>query len=136
MIRALGIDFGQRRIGLAIGISEPRVISPRKPIAASGTLSKDAITIATLAQSEEINVVVMGIPNHEDSRRAVIHHRLADLIAECGVRVARVDESLTTVMATERLAELGLKSAGRKKVIDSQAASIILERFFDGDEIH
>lgn len=99
-MRALGIDFGRRRIGLAVGESSPRACRARPVLAASGSLGRDAEAIAALAAREEVDLVVVGIPEgSEDDRQASICRRLADEIRARGLEVHLVDESLTSVEA-------------------------------------
>jgi len=133
-MRVLGIDFGRVRIGIAVGETSAKVVSLRKPIQASGTLRKDADAIIATARAEEAEQLVMGIPlGVEGSKHADICVRVAQLLRDSGWTVHEVDESLTSVQSNTELYEMGLKAAQRKKEVDSYAASLILERYMDGD---
>ena len=61
-MRVLGIDFGGKRIGVAIGETEHNVASPRPQIEATGTLRLDAVNIVSIAKKEEAAKVVIGTP--------------------------------------------------------------------------
>lgn len=127
-MRALGVDFGQARIGIAVGVDG--IASPRPNLTASGSLAKDAQAIQAIAAREEVEVVVVGIPGMEDGKQARICGMLADRIEELGVDVVRIDESLSSVEANALIDEHDLRYSLRKKAVDGLAACLILERFF------
>ena len=127
-MRALGVDFGQTRIGIAVGVDG--IASPRPNLTASGTLAKDAQAIKALAVKEEVEVVVVGIPGAQEGKQARICGMLADRIEELGMHVVRVDESLSSVEANAMIDQQDLKYSQRKKAVDGMAACLILERFF------
>ena len=129
--RVLGVDFGSKRIGLATGLPEHGLATPRTPIEASGTLRVDAAAIARIARNEEAEAVILGIPeNEEDDRMARVCRKLGEEIRSLGLPVIEVDESLTSVEATELMTAMGLKGAEQRKKRDSEAAARILERYF------
>ncbi len=131
-MRLVGIDFGFKRIGVAIAESEVGIVTPRPSMPASGTLKIDATTISNLAKREEADAVVLGLPveeSGEEGRMARICRTLADHIQGNGTTVFLVDESLTSVQAEAFLREDGLKASQRRKLKDGEAAAIILERY-------
>lgn len=133
-MRLLGVDFGFKRIGLAVAETDVRIASPRPGMAASGTLRKDAETICRFAKSEEAQEVVLGYPlgdEGEAGRMARIARTLAGHLEQLGCRVHLVDESLTSVQAESTMAEAGMKASDRRKRRDSEAACLILERFME-----
>lgn len=130
-MRVIGVDFGSKRIGLAVG--EAGVASPRPALAASGTLAKDAAVIADLARREGATRVVVGLPKLDDGSDgtlAGICRKLALAIEATGLTVDLVDESLTTAEAWSHLDAAGLKVAQVRARIDSAAACLLLERWF------
>lgn len=135
-MRVVGIDFGSKRIGIAVGESEHRISSARKPIEASGTLKKDAEAISRLGKEELADRLVLGIPvNPEgDDRMARVCGKLAEQLRELGWVVDTVDEAFTSVAAESDLAEMGWKASERKKLRDGEAAIRILERYWHGEE--
>jgi putative Holliday junction resolvase len=131
-MRLVGIDFGFKRIGVAVAESDPGIVTPRPPMAASGTLKTDAGAIAKLAKTEEADAVVLGLPvegSGEEGKMARICRTLAGHIEEHGVKVHLVDETLSSVQAEATLRADGLKASQRRKLRDGEAASVILERF-------
>lgn len=126
------MDFGFKRIGLAVAETEPEIITARPPIAASGTLAVDARKLVEMARREEVDEIVVGLPIEEDGeegRMARICRTLAGHIRESGIRVALVDETLTSVEAERNLkANEGMKGSQIRKLKDGEAARLILER--------
>jgi putative Holliday junction resolvase len=133
-MRLLGVDFGSKRIGLAVAESSPRALSLRPTLTPAGALKKDAVQIAELAKKEQVDLIVIGLPENaggEDQRMARVCTMLADHVRSLGLRVELIDESLTSVGAEEHLKDLGLKVSERRKVRDAEAAARILERYLD-----
>ena len=133
-MRVLGIDFGGKRIGVAVGETEHKVASPRPQIEATGTLRLDAINIFALAKKEEAAKVVIGTPvvGTEETKMSRICRMLGAEIEKLGGTVDYVDESLTSVLAEEALRTQQWTAATVKKHLDSEAACQILERYFGG----
>ncbi len=130
-MRLLGVDLGRRQIGIAIGISPDGPATPRPPIMATGVLAKDANLVSDLARKEEVQRVILGIPLHTEEKRAEITRRFQQLLIDQGLEVALVDESYTSKDAVLELQ--GMTRAERERWIDSFAACLILERYFEGE---
>lgn len=136
-MRLLGVDWGTKRIGIAVGESDHKVVSLRNPIDPTGTLKKDAINLVQLAKNEQAQAIVLGLPLEPggiEGRMAKIARMLAKEIEQAGMRVELVDETLTSVQAESEMAAQGLKASRRKKLKDGEAACLILERFLHGKE--
>ena len=133
-MRALGVDFGGKRIGIAVAEVEARVASPRAAISASGALRRDAALISEICKKEQAEIIVVGEPlgtEGEPTKMSKICRKLGDEIAQLGHEVRFVDESMTSVGATADLRLQDWTAAQRRRHIDSEAACRILERFFD-----
>lgn len=131
-MRALGIDFGGKRIGIAVGESEHGVTSPRPTLDATGTLRLDAANILQLMKKDEATLAVIGLPlvEGEESKMSRICRMLGAEIEKLGAKVDYVDESLTSSSAETNLKEHDWTAATRKKHLDGEAACQILERYF------
>ncbi|MBS1706559.1 MAG: Holliday junction resolvase RuvX [Armatimonadetes bacterium] len=130
-MRVLGIDFGAARIGVAVGVTEASIATPRPTISATGTLARDIDAIVKVAKDEEVELVVVGVPyGTEDSKQERICKRVAEDLRQRGWSVATIDESLTSIEAQTRLTEAGLTGAQRKRHRDGEAACLILQRYF------
>ncbi len=140
--RALGIDLGERRIGVAVCDAGGRVATPLTVIERSGGHARDHRRIAELAAEYEAEVVVVGLPRSLDgsigpaARGA--QQEAQRLEAVVGVPVLTHDERLTTVEAEKSLAEAGLSGKARRRRVDMVAATVILQGWLDasGPERH
>jgi len=127
------VDFGSKRIGLAVGESGFGVASPRPSLPASGTLAADARAICAEAERQGAEAIVVGLPLAEDgsdTRMARVCRQLADRLRELGWNVHLADERLTSVEAERAMRGAGLKGAETRRRKDGEAAARILERFF------
>lgn len=124
------MDFGSKRIGIAVGESGFGIVSPRPVLTAAGALAKDAAAIALLAKKEQVEQIVVGVPvNPEDTRMEKICGRLADDIRALGWTVDTVDETMTSVQAEAFMGDL--KGSQVRKRKDGEAACQIVERYFN-----
>lgn len=132
-MRALAVDFGGKRIGIATGTTDHKIASPRLNIQASGTLAKDAEQITNLAKSEEVELIIVGLPlDHEgETKMSKICRMLGTCIEQTGFEVRYIDESFTSMQSERDMQEAGLKGSERRKMSDGEAACRILERFFE-----
>jgi putative Holliday junction resolvase len=127
---ALGIDFGERRIGVALSDPERRLAVPWGVV--ERTSDRSAIgELAELARSEGATVLVAGEPRGLDgapgtaARRA---RRFAERLARAAdLPLVLVDEALTSVEAARRLRESG----GDRSRLDAVAAQILLQEALD-----
>ncbi len=130
-MRVLGVDFGSKKIGIAIGGDDPMIVTAQLNLTPSGTLKVDAVALSGLAKKWEADAIVLGIPvNAEDPKMQRICGMLAEQIRETGMRVFEVDESGSSNEADEVWRKEGEKIAARKRLRDGEAARIIVERFF------
>lgn len=130
--RLLALDFGTRRIGVAV--SDELQLSVRPLPALERTSWKRTVrAIAELRQSFDVQTVVFGLPlslDGSDGEAAREARRLArNLSLTLGVPVLLQDERLSSRAAEEHLRELGLDGEAIKQRVDSEAAAIILRDF-------
>lgn len=134
-MRALGIDLGTKRIGVALSDSEGRMATPYEVVARSGDRARDHRRIAALAAEAEAELLVVGLPLSLDgSVGPAAKAALAEadeLAVATGLPAEMWDERLTTVSADRDLLALDLKAPARRKVVDKVAASIMLQAWLD-----
>jgi putative Holliday junction resolvase len=133
-MRLVGVDFGQKRIGIAVGEREYQICSPRPLLSASGKLQTDAENIKKIVQKEQAHAVVLGIPYQPEGfsdRKLKVFFELAAKLQAMELKVYTIDESLTSLEAESDLRQSAKTARGVKKMRDSEAACKILERFFD-----
>jgi len=131
----IGIDYGTRRIGLAISDPGGTFASPMETLAASGSLSKDAQAIVRWSEAHEPQGFVIGLPLNMDGTegpQAAISRRFADALKSQTERPVELwDERLTSFQADQWLAEAEVKKTRRKQLRDALAAQAILQSFLD-----
>lgn len=133
-MRALGIDFGERRIGLALSDPEGRLAVPLVTFDRRDD-RRAARRIAAIAREEGAELLVLGEPRHLDGSRGDAAERVARfgrrLTAATGLPLEMVDEALTSVEAAERLRAAGVDPARDPGRIDAVAAQILLQEALD-----
>lgn len=134
MSRHLGIDYGTRRLGLAV--SDPAAIVAAALRTVEVTSDEDALQAVRLALREtEAQAIVVGIPRNMDGTYGDMAQRaqaFARLLAQrLGVPVAPWDERLSTRMVERMLIRADVSRARRKRVRDKLAAQAILQGYLD-----
>lgn len=130
----LGVDFGDKRTGLAI-CDSLRMLSSGIGTISPGGIEKTADAIAEEARQRQASGIVVGHPINMDgsegprSKRAV---KLARLLHErTGIPVGLFDERMSTMNASRFLNETNTRGDKRKAVIDTLSAEIILQNAID-----
>ncbi len=139
-MRALGIDYGRRRIGLALSDASGTLARPWKSIAVQGggVAAALAAEISALRSADDgLHVIVLGLPRRlsgepNEQTRAV--EALAERLREAAGEVPIVlqDERLTSREAESLLARREKDWRKRKRLLDAAAAALILQDYLDG----
>ncbi|MCP4205029.1 MAG: Holliday junction resolvase RuvX [bacterium] len=133
-MKALGIDFGEKRIGLAISDADGRFAMPWKTLARRN--DQQAIEeLGEIAAQESIDLIVAGDPRNLDGDAGPQSERVAaflkKLSAALDLPIETVNESLTSREAHSRLRQAGLTARQRRERVDSLAAQILLQEALD-----
>ncbi len=135
-MRSLGIDFGEKRIGLAISDPGGRFAVPLTTLERRNDRSA-LRQIAEIAREEGVGRLVLGEPMGLDGRRGEASLRVRRFGERLGeltkLPLAWVDEALTTVEAHERLRAAGVDPRKEPARIDALAAQILLQEALDRD---
>lgn len=130
-MRYLGIDFGEKRMGLAISDEEARIATPLATIERQSDSQVIAV-IGGIIESEGVGGLVLGEPRRLDGSRGPAAERVASFAAKLreatGLEILLVDEALTTHEAAERLAQ---RPGSKRDLLDAVAAQIILQEALD-----
>ena len=135
MGRVLGIDYGSRRIGLAI--SDPLKITAQ-PFATWRKANETELVsrINGLVSAENVDLVVVGFPltlKGTKSPQSLAAERFATMLSEsCPVSVVLWDERLTTVQAHRALHLMGKPPSRNRERVDVIAAALTLQSYLDG----
>lgn len=133
--RALGLDLGSKRIGVAIGDRTGTIASPLQVLQRSGSLRRDHLAIAKLVIDEEADIVVVGLPLNMDgssgpAAEAAISEA-ATLATVVSVPVVTFDERRTTVTADQAMIEANMRAQARRRIVDKIAAAVMLQNWLD-----
>lgn len=140
MTRLLGIDLGDRRVGLAVGDAPDGASVPLATIARGATLADDAAALRVVVDREGVEEVILGLPLDFDGTegpQATTTRAWGVAIAEAlGIPVTMRDERLTSELAAQRIGPMkrgrsgGPPSATQRRAyrarLDREAAAIIL----------
>ena len=139
-MRALGIDYGERRIGLALSDATGLLASPWKKLPNDANLGAAARRIADevrALQADEsgLDAIVIGLPrrlNGEPNDQTARVREFAELLGrEVNVPIALQDERRTSHAADELLAQRERDWRRRKDQLDAMAAALILQDYLD-----
>lgn len=133
-MRVLGIDMGQKRIGIAISDEMGITAQALKTVVRVGT-ETDLEAICSLVREYGVTEIVIGYPrnlNGTPGRHAEEYAAFGrELQKKSGVPVYFWDERLTTVAAEKALLEGNMERRRRRRVIDRVAACLLLESYLN-----
>lgn len=131
MSRSLGVDYGTKRVGLAISDSLGITARPLSVVPRTAVVDE----VVNLVKEHDIGTIVVGLPtglSGDEGMSASEARKLADeLGAATGAEVILADERYTSRMADDALLESGMKRRKRRENVDKVAAAIILQDYLD-----
>ncbi len=136
-MRVLGIDFGERRIGLALSDPTGTLASPLMTIKRRRGKRPPLKLLEETAHQHGVDAIVAGLPLSLDGTEtqwsAQVRVVCTELGRRLGLPVHFIDERLTSVQAERALRSVGLPRAKRerKERVDAAAAALILQRWLD-----
>jgi putative pre-16S rRNA nuclease len=139
--RRLGVDVGKVRVGVALSdpdgiLASPLVTVSRDMGAAADSVPADIAELVRLVREHEAVQVVVGLPVRLDGSEgtaAIDIRAYAERLARAvgHVPVVLADERMSTVVASRRLAERGVRGKRQRAVVDQAAAVEILQSWLD-----
>ena len=138
--RALGVDPGSTRMGLALADDLGLLAHPYQTLQVKGVGPADqAAAIASVAAEKDSPSIILGMPRNMNGTygpAAEKSRTLAEALKPLTTaKVILWDERLTTAAATRRLQEAGRNSRDQREVIDQAAAVQILQDWLDGNQV-
>ena len=136
-MRALGIDFGLKRVGLAVSDRTGTLVSPYKTIERTtrGALFDELLEII---QKESVEAIVVGLPLSMDGEDTLTTRQARNFADSLGRRTELplhlMDERLTSAQAEEELNAAGMRGKKKKMALDSQAAVVILRSWIENGQ--
>ena len=134
MPRILGVDYGQRRVGLAV--SDPTGIIATPLSVVEVTSDGEAVRrVADTARAVEAEKVVVGLPislsGTEGPMAAKVRAFVAELAKRVAIPVETWDERLTTSLVERMLVDADVSRQRRRQVRDKLAAQVLLQGYLD-----
>ncbi len=132
--RLLGVDFGARRVGLALSDRTGLIAQGMETIEVENT-GEILNAIASVVEAEQVLEVILGMPVNMDGTKGKMADQVeafADLLKDrvsCAVRTW--DERLTSVSARRAMHEMGRGTRGNKGDLDRIAATLLLQNYLD-----
>ena len=132
--KLLGIDFGDKRTGLAVS-DVTRFLASGIGYISVGGMQKTAARVCEIIKEVDVKAIVLGRPARTDGTRSETQDKAEafgkSLAERCGIEPVFKDERYTTVLASRYLHESNIKAKKQKKVIDQVAAEIILQDYLN-----
>lgn len=129
--RVLAVDYGDKRVGLALSDPSRTIASPLGHIVRRAGKRPPVAELVRRAAEHEARAFVLGLPldeNGDDTPRATEVRAIAlELEKRTGLPVSLVDERYTTAAALRTVREMGGSTRGRKGDVDALAATILLQ---------
>jgi putative holliday junction resolvase len=132
-VRIIGLDHGERRIGVAVGDTETGMAFARAAIRRR-SLDRDLVLVGELCTAEGAGLVVIGLPLNMDGSegsQAAAARGFGDGLESIGLAVAYEDERLSSWQAAEDLTVRGRRAGRGSGELDSAAARVILQQYLD-----
>jgi len=133
--RLLGLDVGQKTIGLAVSDPSLRVATPVSTVRRGKRFRDDAAALAAVIAEREIGGLVIGLPVNMDGsegpRCQSVRQFAANVMEHIEIDVAFWDERLSTMAVTRTLIEADVSRRRRAEVVDKLAAAYILQGCLD-----
>ncbi len=134
VVRYLGLDIGEARVGVAVSDPDGRVATPVDVLDARA-LSKDARPLLRLVEDYEPGMIVVGLPltlSGDEGPQARCVRETAERYAEiAGVDVEYWDERLSSAEARRVMSESGVTDRKKRGTLDKLAAALVLQSYLD-----
>ena len=133
MGRILGLDYGDRRIGLALSDPSKMIASPFKFIINTGD-DEVLDCLKILIAEEDIEAIVVGLPigmKGQETKQTTKVREFAELLSSLTIPISFEDERLSSVSAEKSMIQQKIKTGHHKGMIDQRAAAILLQQYLD-----
>ena len=132
--RVLGIDFGERRVGLALSDPGGLIAQGLETIETKST-GESLESIAAIVEAEQVLEIVLGMPVNMDGTTGDMAGKVETFAGRLRERVScevrTWDERLTSISAQRAMNEMGMETRGNKGSLDRIAATLLLQNYLD-----
>lgn len=133
----LAFDFGQRRIGVAVGNLGLGLAHPLATVSGANTIEQFERIFQLIREWQPV-LLVVGLPTHADGTEHELTRQskrfARRLEVRSSIRTELVDERHTSIDASAALREAGVKGRKQKPMLDQIAAQLILQSYFNRDD--
>jgi putative Holliday junction resolvase len=137
-MRALGLDIGSVRIGVALSDPDLTIATPHAVLAAAD-LARDPKALVRIIEEYEVDTVVIGLPTsldgQEGQQAADVRAAAEQLAQALPVSVEYWDERLSSTEASRLMRSAGMAASKQRGMLDKVAAAIILQGWLDAREL-
>jgi putative Holliday junction resolvase len=137
-VRVLGLDIGEKRIGVAVSDPSGTVATPLTVLDAPSVLG-DGVALVRIVEDYEAELLVAGLPvslaGEEGPQAARVRRAAERLAGLVGLPLAFADERLTSVEASRRMREAGADERRQRGSKDMVAAAILLQAYLDSPAV-
>jgi len=139
MPRYLGVDYGERRVGLAISDELGLMALPLNilPVQSSKQVIRDVLR---MCQEKQAAAIVVGLPLNMDGSRGpaveAVERFVQELRRQAGLPVEVWDERMSSRQVERMLIDADVSRARRKGIVDKLAAQVILQSYLDAQASH
>lgn len=134
-MKYIGLDLGSRTLGISLSDQNGIIASSYKIIRHNEEYERLVLEVKEIIEEKKIEKIVLGLPknmNNTIGPKGELSYKFKEMLEkETGLEVVLVDERLTTREANTILLANDTSRKKRKKVIDSMAATIILQSYLD-----
>lgn len=133
MARAAGLDFGLKRIGVALSDEGKRIASPFGVVACERSSEKTVLKVVALLEEHKVDAVAIGFPYQLSGRVGLmgdeVNHFVDLLKRHFSGEVALIDERLVTVQVERVMREAKMNRKKRSQHVDALSAVVILQTY-------
>ena len=133
-MRALALDIGERRIGVAVSDPSGTVATPLR-VLDTALVMRDALVLQRVVDDYEVEVLVVGLPlsmdGSEGPQAAAVRRIAARLAGSVSVPIEFFDERLSSTQAKRAMTEAGVSDKAKRGSVDMVAASLFLQSYLD-----
>jgi putative Holliday junction resolvase len=135
IMRILGIDYGDSRIGIAVSDPMGWTAQGLETVKCKDGIKKALARILEIIIQYEVNDIVIGYPLNMNGTKGIRTERTEEFISKLltmgQFNIIKWDERLTTVSAHRTMNDLGIKASNKKNIVDTMSAVFILQGYLD-----